>query len=94
MPVAGYESLTVSTVSVSLTQSNYDKVPPAIGAVVTVDTAPIRWRKDGTAPTSSEGNFAIPTGDPILLVASDLPNFKAIRQGASNASLRVTYLGR
>ena len=93
LPTVDYESLTVSSSAVSLTQSKYDRVPPVVGAIVTVDTAPIRWRKDGTAPTATEGQFMIPTGDPLILLGPDLPNFKAIRFGSSNATIRVHYLG-
>ena len=93
LPAVAYESLTISTTAISLTAANYDKVPPAVGAVVFVDTAPIRWRKDGTAPTSSQGVFAIPTGDPIELLAADLSKFQAIRQGGTDANLRVHYVG-
>lgn len=88
-----YESIQGSASSQSLTAAKYLVTPPCRLAIVTVDTAPIRWRSDGTAPTSSEGNFAIPTGDPILLSnGGQVANFKFINQGASNAQIRVSYL--
>lgn len=94
LPVVGYETITVSTTAIGLTKAKYDKVPPAIGARITIDTAPIRWTADGsTTPTSSEGNFGIPTQAPLELTANELPNFSAIRQGSSDAKLRVTYYG-
>lgn len=93
LPVVDYESLTGSASAQSLTKAKYDRVPPAVGAIVSVDTAPIRYRVDGTAPTSSQGVFAIPTGDPILLLASQLPQFQFINQSATNAVLRVHFLG-
>ena len=34
----------------------------AKGAIMTVETAPIRWRDDGTAPTPTEGHLLLPGG--------------------------------
>ena len=93
LPILGYESVTGSGTAQRLTRANYDKVPPAVGAIITVDTAPIRWRADGTAPTSSQGHFAIPTGDPIILTGSQMAKFQFINQGGSNGVIRVHYVG-
>ena len=90
-----YESVTVSTTSVGLTLARFINTVPAVtGAIISVDTAPIRWRDDGTAPTSSEGHFAIPTGEPIIIThPTRLNNFRTIRQASTDATIRVSYLG-
>ena len=93
LPILGYEALTGSGSAQGLTKAKYDKVPPAVGAIVTIDTAPIRWTADGTTPTSSEGNFAIPTQDPIILIGSQMTQFLFINFGVTNAKLRVNYVG-
>lgn len=95
LPVLDFETLDVSTSVVTLTQAKYDRTPPAVGAHITVDTAPIRWRDDGGDPSSSVGHFATPTQPPIILdTPARLAGFRAIRQGASDAKVRVSYLGR
>jgi len=84
----GYQQLTVSTTALSLT------VPAkAIRAVIGVEAQPIRWRDDGTNPTSSVGMLQkadtfIEIYDPQALNA-----FKAIRQDASDATLNISYYG-
>ena len=88
-----YEQITVAGTAVGLTQSKYDRVPPVIGAVITVTTAPIRWMQDGTVPTATTGYFAVPTGpEPVILMAN-LPKFKAIRQSLTSATIEVQYFG-
>lgn len=93
LPIVDYEGLTGSASAQSLTKAKYDKVPPAVGAIVTIDTAPIRWRADGVAPTSSEGAFAIPTGPDIVLIGSQMASFQFINQSGTNAKLRIHYVG-
>jgi hypothetical protein len=84
----GYQQLTVSTTAVGLS------VPAkAIRAVIGVEAQPIRWRDDGTNPTSSVGTLQkadtfIEIYDPKALNA-----FKAIRQDASDATLNISYYG-
>lgn len=48
----GWEVLTVSTTAVSLTPGN------AKHAMMRVVGGPVRWRADGTAPTSTVGMYA------------------------------------
>lgn len=87
-----YESITVSSTAKRLTLANIYVTPPAKAAIVSVDSAPIRWRDDGTDPTSSEGHFAIPTGEPIVLDnANRMVDFRAIRQSSTDASIRISY---
>ena len=82
----GYESITVSTTAVGITdsvRSGRDR------ALITVETDEVRFRSDGPAPTASEGHL-VSAGDSIILEsAQELVNFKAIRV-TTDATLKVT----
>jgi len=90
----GYESLTVSNTAKALTSSKYKtSIHTATVAFITVEDAQIRYRYDGTNPTASEGHLANP-GDVIKIKIEgydNIKNFKAIRTGSNDATLRVTY---
>lgn len=83
-----YESLPVSTTAISLTAANYAAHRIA---VITVENAAIRFRIDGTDPTSSEGHEVEDGGRITLFSADDIFNFRVIRRDASDAILRVSY---
>ena len=81
-----YQQLTVADTAVGLT------VPPnANKAIIVVEDATIRWRADGTDPTSIVGTKAFVNATIILDTVGDLSNFKAIRQGSTNAQLSINY---
>jgi len=83
-----YESITVADSAVSLTAGTY---LDATIAEMTLETAQIRIRDDGTPPTSSEGHL-VEVGDTITLnSAAQIANFKAIRTGAASGVLKATY---
>ncbi len=83
-----FESVTVAASAVGLTAATYDD---STKAEITLETAQIRVRKDGTDPTSSEGHL-VEVGDIIVLnSAADLATFKAIRTGSTSGVLKVTY---
>lgn len=85
---SAYESVTVADSASGLTSGTYGS---ATKAEMTLETAQIRVRKDGTDPTSSEGHL-VEVGDTITLnSAADIATFKAIRTGATSGVLRVTY---
>lgn len=64
---------------------------PAERAVVTVETASLRYRYDGTAPTSSVGHLALP-GEVIVVEGVDnVEDLLMIRTGATSAAVHVTY---
>ena len=79
----GYQQLTALSTSSSLT------VPTgATLAIMVPESQPVRWRDDGTAPTSSVGMpLAISTA---LSYDGDLQNIRFIEQAAS-AKLNVSY---
>lgn len=62
-------------------------------AIITVETDQVRWRADGTAPTSSEGHL-LEAGDVLNFLDANyesiLGNLKFIRV-TSDAALKITY---
>lgn len=83
-----YEALTIGSTAVALTPAVYGS---AKRALITVETAQIRFRFDGTAPTSAEGHIADP-GDIIYLTSNaDIAAFRAIRSTSVDAKIRCTY---
>lgn len=83
-----YESITVAATAIGCTAATYLE---ASRAEMTLETAQIRIRDDGTNPTSSEGHI-VEVGDTILLTSpAQIAGFKAIRTGAVSGVLKVTY---
>lgn len=85
-----YESKTVDATSggVALTSGTYDD---ATRAEMTLETAQIRFRMDGTNPSATEGHL-VEVGDPIVLnSAAQIAAFKAIRTGGTSGVLKATY---
>jgi len=83
-----YESLTVANSAKICTAVTYDD---AIRAEMTLETAQIRIRSDGTAPTTTEGRL-IEVGDQVILKsAAQIAAFKAIRTGGTSGVLKVEY---
>ena len=88
----GWEVLAVSTSAVSLTPGT------AKHAIIRVTGAPIRWRADGTAPTSTVGMYAdvnqfIEWMELGNTYSGILRNIKFIRDtsAGADASLEVAY---
>jgi len=99
------ERLTVPVGAVNLTATAYtladtrdanhdtfgDRKPKA--AVITVEAQPIRWTIDGTAPVATSlGHTAVATDVIFLDSLQKIVNFRAIRDGAIDSVLEVTYL--
>ena len=64
-----------------------------IYALVTVETAQVRFTVDGTAPTTTIGHLANP-GDTIYLDSNaDIDAFRAIRTGSVSGVLKATFSG-
>jgi hypothetical protein len=84
---SAYESLTVAASAVGCVTSD-----SAIKrAVITTETAEIRFRYDGTDPTSSEGHLA-PAGTTIVVTGwTNISRFRAIRTTATSATLKWTF---
>lgn len=88
-----YESITVSSTAQKFTKATYDTDEDpqrARKALVTVETAAIRYRVDGTDPTSSEGH-KLGVGDVLTILGyGNIKRFRAIRV-SSDATIKVTY---
>ena len=86
----GFEQLTVSSTAVGLASipANANKV------IATVEDATLRYRDDGTNPTSTVGLKVFTAGTIILNSRDSLDNFKAIRTGGTNSELNISYYER
>lgn len=91
------EQLTVAAVDKTLTSTVYAPVPvnqakhgPAEYALITIETADIRWRVTGDAADST-GHLA-PAGSTIELRGrNNIKQFHAIRNAGVSAVLTVSY---
>ena len=83
-----FETITVSTSAIGITTGLISDMTAK--AFITVEDANIRYRIDGTDPTSSVGH-PVTSGNSITLdTEQEIRNFKAIRSGESDAKLQVT----
>jgi len=100
------EEVATLTSSTGFTESLYAKVPTTNGeyaptrwakrALITVETADIRWTCDGTTPTVTSGTgvgHLASAADAIRLIGtSNIQRFRAINAVASSGSkLRATF---
>lgn len=89
-----FEQITVAAVSIGFTSATINEGsghPQATIASCRLETAQIRYRVDGTAPTSSVGTL-LEIGDIITLTSPDLVrNFRAIRTGGTSGVLDCSY---
>ncbi len=88
-----FEQITVGSTAIGFTASTVQPASgkPATLAVCAVETQPVRWRSDGTAPTSSAGYPQAVASEFTVFGSHDLNNFKAIRTGGTSATLTVAY---
>ena len=93
----GYEAITVDNTEggKSLTVAKYftaatSKVISDY-AVITLETAPIRFTVDGTTVTSTIGMPLLPYQSIVLKAYEELKNFRAIRTGDNSGSIKITY---
>ena len=90
-----YEEITISTVALGLTATklNPGGADPekARAAVIVIRTNPVNFRVDSGNPTSTTG-IAAAVGDQVNVIGfSNLSQFRAIRSGAADGTLCVTY---
>ena len=94
IPTFAYESIAVDNTVKSLSSIYTDDDGNiAMKAVITIETAQIRWRMDGENPSSSDGHLSNPTDTILLNNSSDIKNFRATRVGSTSATIRVSYAG-
>ena len=85
---SAFESVTVDDTATALTSGTYGD---AVRAVITCEDAQIRFRVDGSDPTSSVGHI-LDSGSLLMLESNDdIAAFRAIRTGSSDGTLMVTY---
>lgn len=96
-PAGDFETVTVSTVSIGGTAAKLlinqagGGHKRAIRAFITIESAAIRVRYDGTAPTAAVGH-ALNAGDSLTVDGEgNVANLRMIRSGAVDASASVTY---
>jgi hypothetical protein len=88
---ASYEALTVADTAVGITATTYKPTgqPPMVRCTARLETAQIRMRDDGTAPTAAVGT-PIEIGDVLTFAtAADAQRAKFIRTGATSGTLHV-----
>jgi len=97
--VVDFATLTVADSSVGLADASpaYTAGANVLGFVATLETAEIRWRPDGTAPTSSEGHI-LSVGQVLQFTDKNytdlVKNIRFIRTGGTSGKLKITYFGR
>jgi hypothetical protein len=86
----GYESITVADTAIGLSVTSGGG--SVISSVVcTLETAQVRFRTDGTNPTTTEGHL-LETGQQLTLAdQTSVIKFKAIRTGAVSGVLKCSY---
>lgn len=83
-----FESITATTTVKTLNSTTYAS---AIAASVEVQSASIRYRVDGTSPSTSVGHLA-GDGDYIILESSgEIANFRMVLGSTTTATVAVTY---
>ena len=89
MALPAYESVTVTDTAIGFSQSiwagNYCQT-----VTVTLETAPIRFRIDGTDPISTEGHLMQP-GQSATVKGAAITKFKAIRTGGTSGVLKCSF---
>tara|TARA_R100000808_G_scaffold3870_1_gene13203 strand:- start:2344 stop:2661 length:318 start_codon:yes stop_codon:yes gene_type:complete len=87
--IVGHDTVTVSTSAVGPT------IPAenTTACQIRVNDQSIRWRADGTDPTSSEG-FTSTSGDIFILTKeTEIDQFKAIRKGGTDSEIDCIFFG-
>lgn len=86
----GFESLTITNAAAGVGPSAA-RSKTAYKAFMTAEDAEMRFRFDGTAPSSTEGHL-IDDGDTLELYGNkNIVNFLAIRTGDDSGVLKITY---
>jgi len=85
-----HESLTIDDTAggIALTASKYGTCTKAL---ITVETAQIRFTVDGTAPTATVGHVLNPGDNLDIDSNEDVAAFRAIRTGSISGVIQCTY---
>ena|SRR3990167_4279070 len=87
-----FETITVADTAIGLTASKLASTPRPKKVVITIETAQIRYRMDGTDPSATVGHLANPLDSIVLEGYSQLNGTKFIRKGSTSATISVSYL--
>ena len=85
------EDITVAASSIGLTLTNVLATPPPKKVELFFEDAQVRVRVDGSAPTSSVGEIFNPFDRQTLWGPAQAYNWRAIRTGATSATVRARY---
>ncbi len=93
--VIDYATLAVSTGAVDLIANGSPALPDQAKRVfITCETQPVRWRADGTAPSSTEGHV-LGKDDSISFTGANyrqlLEKIEFIATSAGDGALKITY---
>ena len=88
-----FESIIVSTIVKQFTVDTLTVTTNTLAqkAVITIEDGSIRYRYDGTDPTSSVGHQMFPLDTLAIIGSINIQAFRAIRTGLADATLRITY---
>lgn len=91
--VLDFEKISVTDTATGFTAATYAPTgqPAATKALVTVETAAVRYRSDGTAADATTGHLLDP-GDSILIEGTDaIVDASFIRSTSTSGTIQVTY---
>lgn len=94
MDAVSNETITVSNVAIGFTAGLLATTPIPLMVYFSVEDAGVagmRYWVDGTDPTAALGHLLHDEDSITLTGLSDLANFRAIRVGAVDITLQVTY---
>lgn len=84
----GYQQSTSLSTSSAINLPSIPSSPGPGSALISVEAAGVRWRDDGTDPTSSVGNPV--SAGAALCYGNEIGKFRVIGQ-TSGATINVTY---
>lgn len=88
-----HESITIDSTSggKGFTLATYTASSGVARALITAETAQMRYTYDGTAPTTTVGHL-LEVGDVLIVEGRmNIDAFRAIRTGGSSGAITVTY---
>ncbi len=93
MDVFDYESIIVADTAKGLTSDKYAPTNGRVATrvVITVESASMRYRSDGSDPTSSEGHMITPRSSLVVVGPQAIKDLRFIRTGSVSGKLRVSY---
>ena len=83
----GYEEITVTNAAVGPTSINVER---CTFAIILYERGPVRFRDDGTDPTSAVGTPQF-DGDQEPYSVASMRKIRFIRTGGTNGTLRIRY---